>query len=44
MTLHRKDIVDGVGGNCKSIVWQKTFSKGKDCIIVQNAEEFADAG
>ena len=42
-TLRGKGIVDGVSGNCKSIVQQKTFSKGKDCIIVQNAKEFADA-
>ena len=38
-----KGIVDVVGGNCKYILRQKTFSKGKDRIIVQNAEEFADA-
>ena len=42
-TLHGKGIVDGVDGNCKSTVWQKTFSKGKDSIIVQNTKEFADA-
>ena len=39
-TSHGKGTVDGVRGNCKSIVWQKTFSKGEDCIIVQNADEF----
>ena len=33
--------MDGVSGNCKSIVWQKAFSRGKDYIIVQNAEESA---
>ena len=42
-TSHRKGTVDGVGCNCKSIVQQKTFSKGKDHIIVQNPEEFSDA-
>ena len=42
-TSHGKGIVDGESGNCKSIGWQKTFSKDKDCTIVQNVEEFLDA-
>ena len=41
-TSHGKGILDRVGGNCKSIVPQKTFSKGKARMIVQNAKEFAD--
>ena len=35
--------MDEIDGNCKSIIRRKTFSQGKDRIIVQNAKEFADA-
>jgi hypothetical protein len=42
-TSHGKGVVDGVGGNCKSIVQRKTMSKGTDRIIVQNAKDFAEA-
>lgn len=42
-TSHGKGVVDGVGGNCKSIVRRQTMSKGADRIIVQNAKDFAEA-
>ena len=42
-TSHGKGVVDGIGGNCKAIVRKKCFSKGKDRIIVQNADDFAKA-
>ena len=38
-----KGVVDGFGGNCKPIVWCKSMSKGTDCIIEQNAKDFAEA-
>ena len=40
-TFHGKGIVVATGGNHKSIVHQKTFSKGKGYIIMQNAENFS---
>ena len=42
-TSYGKGVVDAIGGNSKSIVRQKTFSKWKDRIILQNAKEFASA-
>ena len=35
--------MDATGGNCRSIVCLKRLSKGKDCIIIQNAKEFVAA-
>ena len=43
VTSHGKGIVDGIGGRAKALVRQKVMSKGKDRIIVQSAEEFAQA-
>ena len=36
----RKGVVDGVGGEAKSLVWQQVLSKNKN-VIVQNALDFA---
>ena len=36
-------LVDGVGGNCKSVVPCKTMTKGIYCIIMQNAKECTEA-
>ena len=38
---HRKGIVDGIGRNVKLVVRTKTFSKGKNPAVVQNAKDFA---
>ena len=35
--------MDGIGGNCKLIVQRQMMSKGANCIIVQNAKDFAEA-
>ena len=40
-TYHGKGVVDGTGGNAKSVVRTKTFSKGKNYIVVQNEKDFA---
>ena len=42
-TSHGKGIVDGVGGNVKPTVRQKSMSKGKDKVIVQDSKSFAEA-
>ena len=42
-TSHGKEVVDGIGGNVKSTVRRKCFSKGKDRIIVEDSLSFANA-
>ena len=42
-TSHGKGVVDGVGGNVKSIVRRKSMSKGSNHIIVQDSLSFAEA-
>ena len=34
--------MDGIGGNAKSVVRTKAFSKGKNHVVVQNAKYFAE--
>ena len=41
-TSHGKGVVDGVVGNNKQLVRQKTISKGKDRVVVQNVFTFAN--
>ena len=39
-TSHGKGVVDGIGGNVKSIVQSQSMGKRKDKIIVQDAKSF----
>ena len=39
-TSHGKGVVDGIGGNVKSIVQSQSMGKRKDKIIVQDAKFF----
>ena len=42
-TSHGKGVVDGIGGKVKSTVRRKVMSQGKNRMVVQDAESFADA-
>ena len=42
-TSYGKGVVDGIGGKVKSSVRRKVMSQGKNVLIVQDAESFADA-
>ncbi|XP_071839631.1 uncharacterized protein [Apostichopus japonicus] len=42
-TSHGKGVVDGIGGAAKARVRDKVRSKGKDALVVQSAQDFANA-